>query len=96
MHPQLPLYMPSTPHTSPFYHQLAFLTPGKSPSKAANLNGYYITGTTKSVNHPLRSTCHPPQQSLCGKRTLAILKSLNTPLAFPPSIHLFRICVLRV
>lgn len=30
------------------------------------------------------------------KLTLDIRKSLNIPLPFPPSIHLFRICVGRV
>ena len=74
--------------SSPFgdsYYQLAFLTPGMFPSRAFILNGNYT-----HYKHPGR-----PRRKLFDGfgLTLAILKSLNTPLDFPPSIHLLLICV---
>ena len=63
-------------------HQLAFLTPGMFPSRAFILNGYCTD-----------NKCPGPMVLYGVGLTLAILKSLSTPLDFPPSMHLLLICV---
>lgn len=42
------------------------------------------------------SASNPTYLTIDRGLTLAIAKSLNTPLPLPPSIHRFRICVGRV
>jgi len=74
-------------HPSLSRHQLAFFTPGKLPSSAFILNWNC---------HPNISIVPSEECPLKIQLTLANLKSLNTPLDFPPAIHLLFICVERV
>jgi len=66
-------------------HQLAFFTPGMLPARAFRRNW----------NYTQRSACRPLDPT-ATQLTLAMRKSLSTPLPFAPMIQRFLICVGRV
>lgn len=67
-------------------HQLAFFTPGMLPARAFKRNW----------NCTRCSVCMPPAFKIRKQLTLAMRKSLSTPLPFAPMIQRFLICVGRV
>lgn len=91
----------------PAYHE-AFLTPGISPARALTRKLYckdYHHISSIAPMYPREVVVEDHALSVSSSyvisaqripRTLVILKSLRTPLPFPPSMHRFRICVGRV
>lgn len=77
-------------------YQLAFLTPGIDPAKAFTRKLYCEHNICQHLTHECIHSLKSAARRIQDPRTLDILKSLNIPLPFPPSIQRFLICVGRV